>query len=421
MYHLSTLKNGLTLITIDLPHLDSVTTLVAVKAGSRYETKKTSGISHFLEHMFFKGSKKYPSAELIARLIDGVGAVSNAGTDREFTFYWIKSAVKKIELASDILSSQIKDSLLKGMEIEREKGVIAEELRMFRDTPSRYVFDLYFKLQFGDQPLGWDIGGEEKTIASFARQDFVSYMDSFYSPEQMALVYVGKLPKDINQLAQKYFADLPARSWHEFIPVKDRHQTRPQVGLYFKQTDQVNMVLGVQGYKRTDPKRYAARLLGIMLGEGMSSRLFIQVRERRGLAYHVEAVHEPFIDCGVFVSYAGLKLEKAAEGIKLIRDEMEKLAGKKVGEEELKKAKEMERGRLALRSESTNFLATHFAVDYILDRKVETFEEYLKKIDAVAASQIQAAASELFRPERYNLQIIAPFSDKTPYEKILSS
>ena len=172
MYNLTTLKNGLTLITIPVPQLYSVTTLVAVGAGSRYETKKINGISHFLEHMFFKGSKKYPSAEIISNLVDGIGAVNNAATSKEYTFYWIKSASKHVELATDILSSMLKDSLLSAEEIDREKGVIVEELRMYRDNPARFVSDLYERLQFGDQPLGWDIGGDEKTINSMTKNDF---------------------------------------------------------------------------------------------------------------------------------------------------------------------------------------------------------------------------------------------------------
>src|SRR3990170_7755705 len=176
MHKITTLKNGLTLITIDRPHLDSVTTLVAVGAGSRYETKKINGISHFLEHMFFKGSRKFPTAEQIATLVDGIGAINNAATDKEVTFYWIKSAAKNIDLSLDILSSMVKESLLAKEEIEREKGVIVEELRMFRDNPARYVWDLYERLQYGDQPLGWDIGGKEKIINSINREDMISYL-----------------------------------------------------------------------------------------------------------------------------------------------------------------------------------------------------------------------------------------------------
>lgn len=421
MYNLSKLKNGLTLITIDLPYLDSVTSLIAVDAGSRYEGRKINGISHFLEHMFFKGSRKYPTAEQIATLVDGIGAVNNAATSKEYTYYWIKSASKHLDLSADLLSSMLKESLLAEEEMEREKGVIIEELRMYRDNPSRYVWDLYENLQFGDQPIGWDIGGDEKTIMSLKRQDFVDYMESLYSPKKMALVFAGKLPKNINELAERYFGELPDNSHHEFKSFKRQPQTKPRVNIFFKQTDQANLVFGMEGYDRKDPKKYIARVLAVILGEGMSSRLFIQVRERRGLAYHVSSDHEVYHDTGTFTVYAGLKLEKAVEGLEVILAELKRTTLEKVTDDELKKAKESIRGRLALRSESTNFLAEYYGLDFILNGEIEGFDEYLKKIDSVTADDIREVAKELFQSKRFNLQIIAPLKKTTEFEKVLNS
>lgn len=399
MFKQTTLKNGLTLVTYNMPHLDSVTTLVAVGAGSRYETKKINGISHFLEHMFFKGSRKYPSAEKIANIVDSIGAVNNAATDKEVTFYWIKSASKHIELASDILSSMLKESLLAEEEIEREKGVIVEELRMYRDNPTRYVWELYEQLQFGDQPLGWDIGGDEKTINSLKREDFLSYMESLYSPKNMVLVYVGKIPQDIEKIAQEYFSDLPENTQFKFDTVKKEKQTKPKVDIFYKKTDQTNLVLGVLGYDRFDKKRFAARVMGVILGEGMSSRLFMQVRERRGLAYTVSASHSSYFDTGLFTVYAGLKLEKTEEGLEVIKAELDRVVSEKVTDDELKKAKEMIRGRIALRSESTNFLAEYFGTNFAIERKIETFEEIIKETDKVTAEDIQQVAAELLQTE----------------------
>lgn len=421
MYQLKTLKNGLTLITVPMPHLDSVTTLVAVGAGSRYETRKINGISHFLEHMFFKGSKKYPTAEVISTLVDGIGAVNNAATSKEWTYYWIKSSAKHVELSTDILASMLKESILDKNEIEREKGVIIEELRMYRDNPARYIWDLYEQLQFGDQPLGWDIGGDEPTIMGVSHADFIKYVDSLYSPKNMALVFAGKIPKDIESIAEKYFNDLPERSSFTAPAYKKTKQTKSRVHAFYKKTDQANLVLGVEGYDRNDPKRYAARILATILGEGMSSRLFMQVRERRGLAYHVSADHETYMDTGMFVAAAGIKLEKIEEGLKVIKDELEATAKNLVTPDEMKKAKEMIRGRLALRSESTNFLAEHFGVKYILDRELEPFDEYLKQIDAVTPEDVLAVAKELFKKEKYNLQLIGPFKSTTKFEKIINS
>jgi len=421
MFNLTTLKNGLTLITVNLPHLDSVTTLVAVGAGSRYETKKINGISHFLEHMFFKGSRKYPTAEIIANLIDGVGAINNAATDKEVTYYWIKSAAKHLELSSNILSSMIKESLLTEEEIEREKGVIVEELRMYRDNPSRYVWNLYEVLQFGDQPLGWDIGGDEKTISSIIRKDIIDYMDCLYAPHNMALLYVGNLDKNIERIATEFFTDLPKRSSSKPLPFKDVKQTRPKVNIFYKKTDQANLVLGVQAYHRYDQKRYTAKILATILGEGMSSRLFIQIRERRGLAYHVSANSGHYKDTGFFTVYAGVKLEKVYEAVEVIRAELQRVVLEKVTDDELKKAKEMIRGRLAIWSESTNFLAEYFGTNFVLDRKIETFDEILSSIDMVSIEDVQEIAKDLLRVNKFNLQLIGPLKDPKPFLKILQA
>lgn len=420
MHKISQLKNGLTLITVDLPHLDSVTSLLAVAAGSRYETRKINGISHFLEHMFFKGSIKYPSAEQIATLVDSIGAINNAATDKEVTFYWIKSAAKHIELASDILSSMLKDPLLSEEEIEREKGVIVEELRMYRDNPASYIGWLFERLQFGDTPLGWNVGGEKEIITSLNRGDFINYMQSLYSPKSMALVFAGNVPKNIESLAEKYFSDLPAHSHFKYQPFKKTRQSRPRINIFYKKTDQANLILGVEGYDRQHQQRFAAKLLGVILGEGMSSRLFIQVRERRGLAYSVSAGHSCYQDSGVFSAYAGLKLEKIAEGLEVIKAEMDRMAAEKVSEEELKKGQELIRGRLAISSESTNFLAQYFGIEYVLNQKIETFGEYLKNIDAVTREDIQNAARQLFKKDRLNLQIIGPFKNADPFRNILN-
>lgn len=418
-HQITRLKNGLTLIYINLPYLDSVTTLVAVGAGSRYETKKINGISHFLEHMFFKGSRKFPTTEKIANLVDGIGAVNNAATDKEVTFYWIKSSNKHLELASDILSSMIKESLLSEREIEREKGVIIEELRMYRDDPSHYVWNLYEQLQFGDQPLGWDIGGAEETVNSLTRQDFINYMDYLYSPKNMALIYAGNLQKDIEKIAGNYFSDLPGRSVNNFIPYKSIKQNKPKVNIFYKKTDQAHLVLGVESYDRYDKKRYAVRVLATILGEGMSSRLFIQVRERRGLAYHVSAGFNPYKDTGILTVYAGAKLEKVKETLEVIKAELQRIRLEKVTEEELKKAKEMIRGRLAIRSESTNFLAEYFGINFVLDRKIETFEEVLENIDKVSIEDVQDVAKEILQNNNFNLQLIGPIKNPAKFLKTL--
>lgn len=408
MHKLHTLKNGLPVITIDLPHLDSVTTLIAVGAGSRYESKRLNGLSHFLEHMFFKGSQKYPSAEELATLVESVGAVNNAATNKEYTYYWIKSAADHLELAADILSSQLKESLFDAEEIEREKGVIIEEIKMYRDDPKSLVWELYDRLQFGDQPLGWDIGGEEETVQGLTRQDFLDYMKDFYSPDNMALVFVGKLPKDIDALAAKYFSDLPQQEVQSFSAATVQEQTELVINVAHRPIDQAYLVLGMEGVGRFDDRKYALNLLSKILGEGMSSRLFIQVRERRGLAYSVGTAYDTFADTGSFVAHAGLKVSHLEEGLRVIVEELMKTTTELVSDKELAKAKEMEKGRMALRRESTNFLAERFGIKYVLEKKVESFEEHLARIEAVTAEDILKVAQEIIRPDHFNLQVVGP-------------
>lgn len=419
MFEKTTLKNGLTLITIPMPHLDSVTTLLAVGVGSRYETPTLNGISHFLEHIFFKGSTKYPTPEIIANMVDGIGAVNNAGTEKEWTDYWIKSSAKHLELSADVISSMIKEPLFSEPEIEREKGVIVEEIRMYNDMPSVYVDVLYEMLQFGDQPLGWDIAGSEKTVTSFGRADFIKYVNSHYAPENMALTFAGKLPKNIEDLAERYFGDLPKRGQTQAKPFNKIKQTKARSGLFFKQTDQAHINLGFEGYDRHDDRRYAARVLATILGEGMSSRLFMEVREKRGLAYHIGAGHGSYKDAGSFRVAGSLKVEKVKDGIEVIKAELEKIAHENVTDDELKKAKEMIRGRVALRSESTNYLAEHFGTEFVIDRELESFEDYLKKIDEITVADVRKVAEDLIQPERYNLQVIGPFKNPAEFEKLL--
>jgi len=420
MYQLKKLKNGLTLITINLPHLNSVTTLVAVGAGSRYESKKISGISHFLEHMFFKGSKKYPTTEIIGGLIDGIGGINNAATDKEYTYYWIKSAAVHIELACDVLSSQIKESLFDEGEIEKEKGVIIEEIKMYYDNPQNLVWILYDKLQFGDHPLGWDIAGEIDGVKKFNRTTFLNYMQSLYSPKNMVLVFAGRLPKNISKIADEYFSDLPINSDKKYLAFKSKKQTKPKVNVHFKTGDQAQVVLGMEAYSRNSRKKYALKLIDNILGEGLSSRLFLEIREKRGLAYRVGTGVNYLLDTGFFAVFGGFRLEKLDEAISCILTELTRLTTDLVSPIELKKAKEIEKGRLAIRSESTNFLATHFGTEYILDKKIESFPEYIKKIEAVTSQDIQAVAKELFNNNRYNLQIVGPIKSKTKFSKLLN-
>lgn len=404
-----------------MPHLDSVTTFVAVGAGTRYENPKNNGVAHFLEHMFFKGTKKYPTAESLSNIVDGMGAINNAGTSHEYTFYWIKSSAKNIEKSCDVLSSMLTESLFIPEEIEKEKGVIIEEIKKYKDDPSSYVGTLYHKLHFGNHPLSMDIAGKESIIRKIHREDFLSFVQSYYNSDNMVLVFAGKLPPNIDDLAQIYFNTIPQKRSSQKKNAPLKKQTKNQVNIFYKKTDQANLILGVQGFDRFDKKRHAARVLGAILGEGMSSRLFLQIRERKGFAYHIMSGHETYNDTGMFFVEGGLRLDKLEEAVQIIREELEKMMREKVSIDELNKVKELVRGRLAIRSESTNFVAQWYGLHYIWGEPLETVDEYLKHIDDVTPKVIQEVAQELFGPGKYNLQIIAPIKSAGKFEKILSN
>jgi predicted Zn-dependent peptidase len=419
MFSRSKLGNGLTVITIPLKSTKAVTLLLMVGAGSRYETSKINGISHFLEHMFFKGSKKFPTTIEIANIMDGIGGIDNAGTEKEWTDYWVKCSSEKVETAIDVLSSMIKEPLFQAEEIEREKGVIVEELNMYRDDPKSYIDVLGEMNMFGDTPLGWDIGGSNETVKSLTREDFIKYMNSLYAPGNMVFLAAGNItPQKATSLAKKYLSDLPKRG--KFSPVKKIIKNKkPTVKLLFKETDQANIALNYYGPSLTDEKRFAARVLAAILGGGMSSRLFIQVRERRGLAYHVGAHHAAYTDIGYIGIAGGLNIENLEAALKIILAEIELIKDAKVPKEELQKGKDMIKGRMALALEDSRAFAEMVARQHTLTGKVEMPEETFKKIDAVTAGDVQNIAQEIFTKENANLAIIGPFKSATSFTKIL--
>jgi len=300
-----------------------------------------------------------------------------------------------------------------------EKGVVVEEMRMYKDAPSRYIYDLFTELLFGDTPLGRHVIGDEETIKALNRQDLLNYMQQLYSPKNLALVFAGKIGNQAEELADEFFGKMPKYGSEKPQPFVPLPQLKPKVNVFYKDTDQAHVMMGGISYSRTDEKRYAATLLASILGEGMSSRLFTQIRQRRGWAYRVAVDTEDYLDTGTFIIYAGLKIEKAEEGVAVIKEELERLRKELVADAELEKVKEMERGHLAIREESTNFLAEYYGLQWVLDHKIETPKEYLEKITAVTAEDIKAIANELFIPGQLNLQIIAPFKDGNKFEKIL--
>jgi len=414
------LPNGLKVITVPMAGVSSATVLVLVGAGSRYEQKNKAGLSHFLEHMIFKGTKKRPTAFGISSLVDSVGAENNAFTGKDHTGFYIKVSSEHLELAFDILSDTLSNSLYQKEEIERERGTIIEEINMYEDTPLYKIDDVFYELIFSGNPLGWLTTGSRQSVSAIKREDFLDYTKRFYQGSDMVLAVAGKVDqKQVEELASKYFSCFSKGKKEKFIEFKNG-QNKPKVKIDFKKTDQAHLYFGYPAFSFLDKDKTVLEVLSAILGGGMSSRLFIQVRERRGLAYYVSSVTDLFHETGLIAARAGLNLGKIEEAILVIKEEFEKLKSGDVKEEELKKAKDFIKGRVALHLENSRSVAGRFAEHELLEGKIETPEEFFTKIEKVSLEDIKRVANRLFLPQKANLAIIGPFEDKEKFLKLIS-
>ena len=419
MFKKTTLKNGLRIITVPQKNTQAVTILVLVGTGSKYETKQENGISHFLEHMYFKGTKKRPSTLAIAETLDKVGGIYNAFTGQEFTGYFAKVPTSRFELALDWVSDIFLNSLLPEREIEKEKGVIIEEINMYYDHPMSYVGILWPKLLYGDQPAGWEIAGTKETVAKLNREKLLNYMKSQYVASNTIVAVAGNInEKKVISLVERYFAKIGIQKPKGKPPVLEK-QNKPQVLLHFRETDQTHLALGVRGYNLFHPKRYAQTILGVLLGGMMSSRLFEEVRTKLGIAYYIKTDIDSNPDTGYLVTFAGIDNKKVEKGILAILKEYKKISQKKVGEKELKKAKEFLKGKITLELEASEAQASFYADQELLERKILTPKEIFKKIDEISQKDILKVAQAIFKPEKLNLALIGPFKGKSKFEKLL--
>ena len=419
MFKKTTLKNGLRIITVPEKESQSLTVMVLVGTGSKYEKRETSGISHFLEHMYFKGTKKRPSATAVAESLDRVGGIYNAFTAEDFTGYFAKVEASHFELALEWVSDILLNSTLPEKEIEKEKKVIAEEINIRKDDPIGYVQILWPKLLYGDQPAGWDIAGTKESISAVTRETLSRYLKTQYSASNTVISIAGKINSSgAIKKAQKYFLGISEESPLAKPKVIEK-QTRPNVLLHERQTDQTHICLGVRGYNLFHPQRYAQELLSVILGEMMSSRLFIEVREKLGLAYHIRTNADENSDTGFLVTQAGIDNQRVDLAISTILGEYKKISRKKVPEVELKKAKENFKGKTALYLESSDAQASFCAFQELLEKEILAPQEIFKKIDKVSQNDILKVAGDIFRPEKLNLAIIGPFKDKAKFEKLL--
>lgn len=430
-FNKTVLPNGLRLVTIPMSGVASATVQIMVGAGTRHEEKRVNGLAHFLEHMVFKGTGKYPSAQAIAGAVDAVGADINAHTGKELTAYYIKAWEKYLALAFSILSGFIRDPLLATREIEKEKGVILEEIAMYEDLPMQKVPYLFEELLYGPKPLGWDVLGTRQTIPGVKKEDFEAYRRKFYFPQNMVLCVAGSFDKDrVLGLAEEYFGNLKTDVIADFNPRWRRMNSastnpshKPQIKLLEKKTEQAHLVLGVRGHPRGHPDRYKEATLAAILGGGMSSRLFTEIREKRGLAYYVKANVEHYKEAGYLAARAGVKLGAVEEAIKVILEEYGKVSRvqrvPRVSRAELQKAKEYLKGSLTLSLEDTHQVTDFFAEQELLEGRMLTLEEIMKGVDEVSLEDVRQLAVEFFQNSRLNLAIIGPYNDSERFEKLL--
>lgn len=413
------LKNGLPVYSVNLPQSKTVTVLMMYKTGSKYESREISGLSHFVEHMMFKGTKKRPDTLAISSELDSLGAEFNAFTSKEYTGYYIKVPKNKINNAVDILSDILLNSKFDSEEIEREKGVIISELNMYEDNPNMNIEDVFENCLYGDIPAGRDTIGNKDTINSFKREDFIKYFSSQYGLNGSALFIAGNFSeKNIKKVLEKKFAKINKNNHQDKVKVVEK-QDKPNFKLKNKKVDQNVLGLGFRTFPSGHKDEATLKLLSIILGGSMSSRLFIELRERRGLAYFVRANTELYTDSGYISVYAGVNQDKLEEAIKIILVEFKKMKETLVSPTELKRAKDLMAGRLIVSMEQSDDYSSWYGQQFISKKEFISPEERLKKIKKVSALDIKKLAQRLFVDSSLNLAIIGEVKDEKKIRSLL--
>jgi predicted Zn-dependent peptidase len=463
-----TLKNGLQVIFVDTKTFPTLTTLLLVGAGSRYENEKNNGIAHFLEHMFYKGSKKYPNPKIISQIIEGMGGHWNAFTSKDYTGYYIKASTDHFPKIIDILSDILLNSLFDRKEIEKEKGVIVEEINMYEDTPQRRIGEIFESLIYKGSPLGFDIAGNKKTVTSFDRNTFVNYMNSLYHPNNAVLVVAGGLSnpnfnsavanfitreshpagsgvpskvknflppnypqsknnngtmKQLNnylQIIEEKFKNWKLGEKSSFEKIKE-NQSGPRMLIHYKKTEQAHFCLGFPTFGINDKRRRVLSVLITILGAGASSKLFQEVREKKGLCYYIGTGAEQYLEIGSIVTQAGIAkdVDKVKVAVLATLAEHKNMAKGLFSEDDITRAKEMLKGRLLLSMEDSFNIAHFFGNKKLLENKIETPQEIIKEILAVKKEEIVDLAKELFTKDKLNFALIGPFETKG-FENILN-
>ena len=420
MYNLRTLDNGIRLLTTSVPHAMSVSTCIYVASGSRHEEDEKAGVSHFLEHMVFKGTPRRPSPLEITGSIERVGGLMNASTDRELTSYWCKVALPHFADTLDVLVDMLRNPLLSQEEVEKERGVIQEELAMTNDYPDYRVGLLTDQMLWPDQPMGRDVGGTRESVESLSRETMVDWFLHQYGASSIVISIAGGLSDDevLAALVPK-LNQWPSSSPYNLQPTVNRNSESHQVRLEYRETEQAHLSISFPGVGRNHSDRFQLDLMCAVLGEGMSSRLFLQVRENLGLVYDIHSSASHYSDTGSIVIDFGVDPNKASLAVETILEELDKIKHG-VAEEELHRARELLKGRLLLRMEDTRALAAWSGVQELLTNKVLSVAEVVDSLDAVAPDEVSTIASRFLKGDKLNLAVVGPYQDQEPFEMVLS-
>ncbi|MCX6012985.1 MAG: pitrilysin family protein [Chloroflexi bacterium] len=419
MYKKTTLNNGLRIVTMPMPQTYSVCLGFFIGAGGRYEDSAISGLSHFIEHICFKGTKRRVNSKEISETIDGVGGVLNGATNHEITLYWAKVTRPHFNLALDLLVDLIRNSRFEEQDINKERKVIIEEINSSLDSPQERVSMLLEDIMWPDQPLGRDVAGTKETLNNINRQIMLDFLNSQYIPNNTVISVAGNIEHDeivdsINAMLGDWSSSKPG-IWY---PVID-NQSEPRLIVEKRSIEQVNLCLAVKGYSLFHPDRFVKDLINVILGKGMSSRLFVNIREKLGLAYDIHSYTNSFMDAGTFTIYAGVDPINTSLAIKSILSEMDKLRQEKVSQQELTKVKEMSKGRLLLRMEDTTNVIMGIGSQEILTKDIITVDQLIEIVDMITAEDIQRVARDIFRTDKLSLSIVGPVKTEEDFKSIL--
>jgi predicted Zn-dependent peptidase len=419
-YGKTTLANGVRVVTGPMSGVRSASLIFYYGVGSRYEQPGIAGVSHFLEHMLFKGTEKRPDPMTISQEIEGVGGILNAATGRESTNYWCKVPSTHFELCFDVLSDILRNSVVDQVELDKERSVIFEEIRSINDSPEDLVHEIIDEVVWGERAVGRSIAGSEETVGNITRDGMIDFWRRNYRPDRLVVAAGGDISHDhVVELTERFFGDLSANGEPDEFDVTESDQAEARVRLLERETEQAHLCVAMPALPYSTERRYVQGTIEAVLSSGMSSRLFQEIREKRGLVYSVYGYFRPYADCGQGVIYAGTDLDRVQETIGAIVEELRKLKDEPVPTEELQRTKDLRKGRLLMGLEDSRSVASWVGSQELTYGEIKTPEEVMEKIEQVQVADVQELAQEIFRADRLSLALVGPYSDPAPFSDLL--